>query len=740
VPVEWDAEHGQLHLFGAEVSYVLTVLENGSLGHLHFGPRLAPARSYRHLAGGEFRGFSNRLGEPVALECPTPAGGDFRVPALTVEQSDGSTVLALGYRAHRIRAGKPEIPGLPSTYAADEADTLEIDLADERGGTEVTLLYTVFRDLPAVARAMRIRNGGGAPLRLRCAMSSSLDLADGDWTLLTLSGAWARERHVHSCRLHPGRQSISSTRGASGHEHNPFLALRREHTTEARGEALGFSLVYSGNFLAEVEVEPFGTARVRIGINPDGFGWTLEPGDEFATPEAVIVHSDAGLGGLSETYHELYRERLARGAWRDRPRPVLLNNWEGTYYDFDERRLLEMAEAARELGIELFVLDDGWFGTRDNDDSSLGDWVADRRKLPGGIDGLARRVEELGLRFGVWIEPEMVSERSRLFEQHPDWAIGVPGRPRSEGRNQYVLDMGRHEVVDHLFDVLGRLLSSAPISYVKWDMNRNITEPYGLALTPERQGEFFHRYILGVYDLYARLTTAFPEVLFESCAGGGGRFDPGLLAFAPQGWTSDGTDAVERLKIQWGTSLCYPLSSMGAHVSAVPNHQTGRVTPLATRAAVAFFGVLGYELDPTALSPEELREIADQVALYKERRELFQRGRFLRLRGPFDGDGNETAWMVVAPDRRAAAVGWYRVLNPPNPGQRRLRLRGLDPDALYRVSVWPALDDELSRTNVGSRAGDELMAAGLAVGGSRAGSSGDFRARVFLLDAEASAD
>ena len=497
------------------------------------------------------------------------------------------------------------------------------------------------------------------------------------------------------------------------------------------------ALVYSGNFIAEVEAEQFGTARIRIGIDPETFGWTLGPGGEFSTPEAVIGYSDAGMGALSDAFHRLFRDRLARGAWRDRPRPVLVNNWEGTYFDFDEERLLAIASVARDVGIELFVLDDGWFGARDDDTTSLGDWFVDRRKLPDGIDGLARKVEALGLRFGLWIEPEMVSSRSQLFEAHPDWAIGVPGRARTEGRQQYVLDMSRPEVVDHLVGVLSDVLRSAPITYVKWDMNRYITEPYSAALPAERQAEFFHRYILGVYELYRRLTESFPEILFESCAGGGGRFDAGLLAFAPQGWTSDDTDAIERLRIQWGTSLAYPLSAMGAHVSAVPNHQTGRVTPLATRAAVAFFGVFGYELDTTALSAGERREIADQVAFYTAHREVLQRGRFVRLRSPFDGSGNEAAWMCVSDDARHAVAGFYQALNRPAPGPERLRLRGLDASVDYRVSVWPAADDTMARVNTLVRGGDDLMNAGLLLEATKdeAAGRGDFWARLFVLEA-----
>jgi alpha-galactosidase len=740
MPVEWDAGARQLHLYNERLSYLVRILEDGSLGQLHFGPSLAEGRSYRHLGRAGFPGFTNRLDDPIALEYPTAGGGDFRMPALTVEQPDGSSVLRLTYVSHRIFPGKAPISGLPATYveSAGEATSVEIQLVDRPSGIEVTLSYSIFRDQPVVARHVSVRNGGSAAVRITTAMSASLDLPDSDWSLVQLSGAWARERHVTERPLAPGRQSTASLRGASGHEHDPSLILRRGTTTETAGEAFGFSLVYSSNFLAEAEVGLYGTTRVRLGINPEGFGWSLEPGAEFTTPEAVLAYSAAGLDGLSAAYHALYRERLARGTWRDRPRPVLINNWEGTYFNFDEQKLVDIASVARDMGIELFVLDDGWFGARDDDTTSLGDWTVDRRKLPNGIDGLARRIEALGLRFGLWIEPEMVSQQSKLFADHPDWAIGIAGRERTESRQQLVLDLSRPEIVDHLFTVLSEVLGSAPISYVKWDMNRNITEPASLGLPPERQGEFFHRYILGVYNLYARLAAAFPEILFESCAGGGGRFDPGLLAYAPQAWTSDDTDAIERLRIQWGASYFYPLSSMGAHVSAVPNHQTGRRTPIATRAAVAFFGVFGYELDATNLSDAERAEVQAQVAFYRDHRELFQRGRFVRLRSPFEGDGNETAWMVVSEDRRQAIVGFYRTLNRPNPGVNRLRLRGLDPDARYRVKPWPARTDTVQRDNTLTRGGDELTEVGLFLDVDRheIAEHGDYWAQLFVVEAE----
>jgi len=737
MPVTWRDDSRELHLHNGRLSLVLAVLENGWLGQLHLGAPLHPAASYRHLGPTDFRGFSNRVDEPIGLAVPTPGGGDFRVPGLVVEGADGASVLDLAYEAHRIAAGKPALDGLPSTYveAPGEATTVEIDLIDQIAGLRVTLLLTIFEERPVIARSMRLANVGDQRLVVRTAMSASLDLADGSWDLLTLSGAWARERRPQRAALLPGRRSVGSLRGATGHQQDPSLFLLRPGTDEIHGEALAVALVYSGNFLAEAEVGPRGSTRARIGLHPDGFAWPLEPGATFTTPEAVIAWSPDGVGGLSDALHGLFRERLARGAWRDGPRPVLLNSWEGVYFDFDHERLVEMARAAADLGVELFVLDDGWFGARDDDTSSLGDWEVDRRKLPGGLGPLAADVEALGLRFGLWIEPEMVSPRSRLFGAHPDWAIGVPGRPRTESRQQLVLDLSRPEVVDHLEAAIAAILESAAISYVKWDMNRNITEPFGGGLPPDRQGEFFHRYLLGAYELWRRLTSRFPDVLFESCAGGGGRFDPGMLAYAPQAWTSDDTDAIERLAIQWGTSHVYPLSSMAAHVSAVPNHQVGRVTPLATRAAVAFFGVFGYELDPRGLGESDRTEIRAQIAFYREHRELFQRGRFIRLRSPLERD--DAAWMVVTPDQRRAIVGHVRILERPVPPPDRLRLRGLDPGREYRVAPWPP------RAEPGPepvrRGGDLLMAVGIGLEPEDPPTTtprGDFTARLWVLTAD----
>ena len=560
-------------------------------------------------------------------------------------------------------------------------------------------------------------------------MSLSLDLPDMEYELLHFSGAWGRERHLKVRKLEQGVQSVESLRGHSSHNHNPFVMLRRPGTDEDQGEVLGFSLVYSGNFLAQAEVDTWDTTRITLGINPFGFDWKLEPGQGFQTPEAVAVYSHQGMGAMSRTFHTLYRSRLARGEWRDRPRPILINNWEATYFNFDEDKLVSIAQAAKRDGVELFVLDDGWFGARRSDRAGLGDWIANPELLPQGIPGLAERIEALGMRFGLWFEPEMVNRDSDLYRAHPDWLLQTPGRTPSHGRNQFVLDFSRPEVVDRVHAMMADILSGAKVSYVKWDMNRSITEAYSTALPPDRQGEVFHRYILGVYDLYERLTSAFPHVLFESCASGGGRFDPGMLYYAPQAWTSDDSDAAERLKIQYGTSFCYPVVSMGAHVSAVPNHQVNRATPLSTRANVAYFGTFGYELDLNRLTSEEREQVRAQIAFMKEHRDVIQFGDFYRLLSPFQG--NYTAWMAVSPDRRTALVGWYKTLNEVNGPFRRLRLRGLDPALCYTVDGTSA------------HYGDELMEVGLVTTDSSAGEcrdgqrpSRDFDSHIFVLRAD----
>ncbi len=727
------------HLTNGRISYLMKVLPNGTLGQLYFGRAIRDRENFDHLLEFASRPMSSCVfeGNPCfslehcRQEYPSHGSTDFRRPAVELRQPNGSRITSFVYHSHTVAPGKPALDGLPATYCEQdsEAETLTIRLRDELLNVSVYLNYTLFASHPALARSARIVNEGGLELHLTHAMSLSLDLPDMEYELLHFSGAWGRERYLKVRKLEQGVQSVESLRGHSSHNHNPFVMLRRPGTDEDQGEVLGFSLVYSGNFLAQAEVDTWDTTRITLGINPFGFDWKLEPGQGFQTPEAVAVYSHQGMGAMSRTFHTLYRSRLARGEWRDRPRPILINNWEATYFNFDEDKLVSIAQAAKRDGVELFVLDDGWFGARRSDRAGLGDWIANPELLPQGIPGLAERIEALGMRFGLWFEPEMVNRDSDLYRAHPDWLLQTPGRTPSHGRNQFVLDFSRPEVVDRVHAMMADILSGAKVSYVKWDMNRSITEAYSTALPPDRQGEVFHRYILGVYDLYERLTSAFPHVLFESCASGGGRFDPGMLYYAPQAWTSDDSDAAERLKIQYGTSFCYPVVSMGAHVSAVPNHQVNRATPLSTRANAAYFGTFGYELDLNRLTSEEREQVRAQIAFMKEHRDVIQFGDFYRLLSPFQG--NFTAWMAVSPDRRTALVGWYKTLNEVNGPFRRLRLRGLDPALCYTVDGTSA------------HYGDELMEVGLVATDSSAGEcrdgqrpSRDFDSHIFVLKAD----
>jgi len=741
--IHYDEAIKIFHLQTPNTSYVIQLVHDVVPVHLYWGRKIRPValeRLHRRVERNVPMPFPDDRSvsfDTLQLEYPGYGTGDFRHPAYQARLADGTTAVELLYESHRIFKGKPRLEGLPATYAEadDEAETLELVLANRHAGLKAEVRYTVFERHDAIARSVRFVNEGGGEIRLLRALSASVDFPGSDFEMLHLSGAWLRERQIERRRLAPGMQGIESRRGASSHQQNPFLALLGPGADEDHGDVYAFNLVYSGSFVAQAEVEQFGTTRVTIGINPFDFEWLLKPGDSFQTPEAILVYSSEGLGAMSRTFHRLYRSRLCRGVHRDRVRPVLINNWEATYFNFNEKKLLEIAETAGSLGIELFVLDDGWFGKRDDDASSLGDWKVNARKLPGGLRHLAERVKEKGLQFGLWIEPEMVSPDSDLYRQHPDWCLHVPGRRRTEQRQQLVLDLSREEVCDAVVGMIGDVLRSAPISYVKWDMNRNMTEIGSAALPPERQRETAHRYMLGLYRMMERLTGEFPHVLFEGCASGGGRFDPGILYYMPQIWTSDNSDAVARLKIQYGTSLVYPPSAMGAHVSAVPNHQVGRVTPLEMRAHVAMSGVFGYELDVTAMNEEEKEAVLEHVRIYKEIRPIVMFGDFYRLLSPFEG--NEAAWMFVSEDRSEALVFYFRVLAEGNGPLRRLRLKGLRPDAEYALEPLDGLkDDDTAAEVVGVYGGDHLMYAGLHVD---VGSdfcqtaTGDFKSRLWRL-------
>ncbi|MEC0177635.1 alpha-galactosidase [Paenibacillus favisporus] len=712
---------GLFHLQSSGMSYLIQILD-GYPVHGYWGGRL----KHRETMGDLLIHTPVRAGlDRLPQEYPQYGSGDFRNPAYQAELEDGTRITELKYDGYRILKGKPPLSGLPAVYTEDEseAETLELVLKDAYSGLKVVLLYSIFTDRNVIIRSAHLINEGDKKLRLRRALSASVDFSGhSDLEMVYLSGAWAREGNMKRRPLKQGETRIDSKRGMSSHQFNPFAALVTPETTERHGEAFGFSLVYSGGFEAGAEVDSFGSTRFSIGVNSFDFAWQLNPGESFQTPEAVMVYSAQGLGEMSRTYHRLYRTRLCRGKYRDEERPILVNNWEATYFDFNADKLVSIAEEGAKLGIELFVLDDGWFGKRDADNSSLGDWYGDRRKLPDGLADVAERINRLGLKFGLWFEPEMISPDSELYRKHPDWCLHVPGRRRSEARWQLVLDYTRQEVRDYIYDSLSAIFSTVPVAYVKWDMNRALTEIGSAALPPERQAETAHRYVLGLYELLERITTDFPHILFESCSSGGGRFDPGMLYYMPQTWTSDNTDAVERLKIQYGTSLVYPVSAIGAHVSAVPNHQVGRITPLDFRGNVAMSGNFGYELDLTKFTDDEKETVKRQVAAYKQIRGLVQQGDLYRLKSPFDG--NESAWMFVSEDQKDALVYAFQVMAVPNAPQRTLRLDGLDPELEYEVE--PGTGGEISILG-----GDRLMQLGLPL----AYEHKDYQSRWFRLRA-----
>lgn len=714
-------------------------MANGELGQLYYGPLIHNQAQYPELTHREIHGampawkLDTPDFQPEALkqEYASFGKGDFRGPAYQITAPDGSRISELQYQSYRIENGKQRLANLPSMFddSQDDAQTLVVTLKDAVTQVTVELNYTIFPHQDVLVRSATFSNQGEQTVTLNRALSGQLDLPDADYDFLQFSGSWARERHAIRTPLRRGIQSIGSLRSASSHQENPGFILARPQTNDDQGSAYGFNLVYSGNFLDQIEVDQFDTTRVLLGINPTEFGWQLTAGAQFQTPEAILSYSDAGLNQLSQQMGACYQHHLVNPQYAQKPRPILINNWEGTYFDFNETKLIAMARQAKDLGIELFVLDDGWFGKRNDDTTSLGDWDVNPQKLPQGMAHLAQQIHDLGMQFGLWYEPEMISLASQLYRDHPDWVIKTPQRQMTPGRNQFVLDMTNPDVVDFLYAKMSAMIDDAHLDYIKWDMNRNITEAYSPTLSTDQQLEFSHRYILGVYQLYARLTHDFPQVLFESCASGGGRFDLGMMYYAPQAWTSDDTDAIERLRIQFGTSYAYPQAMMGAHVSAVPNDQTGRITPIETRAAVAYFGDLGYELDVTRCSAAEKAQIKRQVAFYKHHRELFQQGTFYRLDNPFTGDRNVGSWLVVSADKRHAIAARYQILNQPNPRYSQLKLRGLLPSQRYVVSgrQQPLYGDELMHAGVFI---PSLLQTTMGVE-----ESADFSAQVLVLDA-----
>ncbi len=668
-------------------SMVLSTARQGLLENLYYGGRIRVADAAPLLVKAD-AGYGcdvlRKDGEAglsgLRLELSPVLRGDYRRAALLARSAGGCMVRDFAVGTTQQQKAPAPAGGMPHGRGGDEVAAVSFT---EPGGLTVELFYTVFADADVITKRMRVTNHGKEPVELVRALSNQLDLPRGDYVLHTLTGAWARENDLTVTPLSRGVHLFGNNRGTSGNACNPFFFLAEAGATEEAGGVYGFNLVYSGSHEASVEVDNFGRVRVLQGVSSEGFCWPLAPGESFLTPEAVMTFSAEGKGGMSRNMHRFVKNHIVPPAWQNRARPVLVNNWEGTYYDFNEAKLAGMMRIAAKLGAELFVLDDGWFGRRDADTRGLGDYDVNRKKLPGGLAGLADKCKQLGMQFGLWFEPEMVSADSFLYEQHPDWAVHAPGYEPCVGRHQYALDLCRGEVRDYIAESMGRVLDSCGIGYVKWDMNRNLSDCYSPALAD--QGMFMHSYTLGLYDLFRRICETRPDVLFEGCASGGNRFDLGVLYYMPQIWTSDDTDAYRRAFIQTGASYGYPQSVMGCHVSAAPNHQTLRETPLETRFNTAAFGLLGYELDMRYLSRFEREDIAAQIAFYKRHRMLLQFGDYCRVQTPQPGGGY--CVMVVSPDRTEAMAGDFLGLLEPNSEAPPLALRGLAPDKLYEVAV-----------------------------------------------------
>ena len=676
-----------LHLRNDHVSYIINILEGGVPAHLYFGKRVegfnpvSILRRYDLPVDGRFSLQGCAL-DHTPHEYPAHGLGDLREGAVSVRQKDGTRSVDLRVTGWEVIDGKPGIPGLPATFG-DNAKTLLLHMKDELIGLEATLSYTLFDDVAGVMRHTELHNASDDDLVIERAYSLCLELPESRYDLITLSGAWAREREMNRRPLAMGEQGVSSLKGATSLHNSNMLFLARPETTEAQGEAIGATLVYSGNFKASVHVDHNRMSRVFLGINDVDFQWKLGPGETFHTPEAVTVYSDSGLDGMSAQFHRVCAEHLVRGKYAKAPRPILLNNWEATYFGFNEEKLLKIARTAADVGVELFVLDDGWFGHRDSDDSSLGDWYVDTCKLPNGMRHLTDQVHAMGLKFGLWFEPEMISPKSDLYEKHPEWAIHIAGREPIQQRQQLTLDLSREDVQDYVYECVASHLREDGIDYVKWDMNRNFSNIGSALLPADQQKELPHRYMLGLYRVLEKLVNEFPDVLFESCSSGGGRFDMGMLHYMPQTWTSDNTDALCRCQIQYSTSLVFPPFAMGSHVSAVPNHQTGRITPIETRGNVAMSGCFGYELDLNTLSAEDLDKVRQQVKRVKELRNTLLYGDFHRLLSPYEG--NDTAWITVSKDKSEAVFMLTRALAKSGTAPVLVKLRGLDENKVYTV-------------------------------------------------------
>ena len=694
MPILYNEQDKTITLHTDHTSYQMKVGPCGFLMHTYYGPTAAADMSGcvvfrdRGFSGNPYEVGGKNEGRAVSadtfpLEYPCEGSGDYRAPAFSLRRENGAVGCDLRYTGHSIEKGKYSLPGLPAVYAGeDEAETLLVTLADAAAGVTVTLQYGVLPALDVITRAVRICNSGETGVTLQTAATAALDIASGDWELLHFYGRHAGERAVGRAEIGQREILIGSRRGTSSHQQNPFVILAERGANERYGQCVGMSFLYSGEFSCNVSRDQFGTTRAVMGLQSEHFDYPLAPGEVLQTPEVALAYSGEGLAHLSHLFHRLISQHVCRGPWKNRRRPVLLNNWEATNMDFTGEKILSIARTAAALGVEMLVLDDGWFGARN--DAGLGDWVVNREKLGCTMGELAEQIRAMGMKFGLWIEPEMVNEDSDLFRAHPDWAFRIPGKPPVLGRNQLVLDFSRPEVVDGIFTQIAAVLDECKADYVKMDMNRSLSDIYSAACGYQSQGKILHEYVLGVYRFMEKLLERYPDLLLEGCSGGGGRFDAGMLYYCPQIWCSDNTDAIDRIRIQYGTSFCYPLRTMGAHVSAVPNGDTRRITPFQTRGVVAMSGTFGYELDLNRLSDAEKDVVREQIAAFQKYWELIQDGRYYRLTGA--GDGSDfTAWEFVARDRSEALLNLVVRHTLANPPQIHVRLKGLDPAARYRI-------------------------------------------------------
>lgn len=727
--IRYDEANRIFELDTRNTSYRIGIAdEEGFVGHIYYGQKIRPQKCDQFLRTWEapfVPSKNNRERCSFMDTFPTEYSGngigDYRESCIAVKTENGSRTVDLKFVDYDIVNGKPGISGLPASFAGEEeVQTLVVHMMDGGCGIEVDLIYSVFEDEDVITRSVSVKNAGDRDIRLTKVYSACIDMDDEDFEMLTLHGSWARERQIERRPIAYGKQSVSSLRGESSHQDHPFMAWMSKNADQTRGDVYGMHFVYSGNFIAQIEKSQFDSIRAVMGIHSEGFEWWLTPGETFTAPEVVLTYSHDGLGQMTRNLHDFYRCHMIRSRYLHKKRPVLINNWEATYFDFDTDKLLAIAKSAAEHGIEMLVMDDGWFGHRNDDATSLGDWFVNENKIKGGLKHLVDEVNKLGLKFGIWMEPEMISPDSELYRKHPDWAFAVPERTATLSRNQYVLDLSRKEVRDYVYECVHNVISSANIEYVKWDMNRQLTDIGSVEFNGDRQGELAHRYVLGVYELQERLVNDFPDLLLENCSGGGARFDPGMLYYSPQIWCSDDTDAIERLSIQEGTELIYPLSTMGAHVSDCPNHTVGRSTPFMTRAHVALAGTFGYELDITKISEEERAMIPEQVSMYHKYNDLVREGDYYRV-ASYRENGLYDCWMVVAKDKSEALVTYVQVLGRPNMHSRKIKLLGLYAAADYRLDGT----DEVY-------GGDLLMNAGMLVEDMR----GDYMSRLyhFVLD------